>query len=217
MAVSAYAASICTGLGYDAHQSLQLLAGLYVAAIAGNLISLTYVDKIPRNIIFTIGVLAVTVILSIETALVATYVGTTNKAGLSAATAFLFLFLFTFNLFLEGPSFYYAAEIFPTHLRSKGMTIAVASFCIINILWLELAPTAFATIAWKYYLVFICLSLVGAAVIYFTFPDTLGLPLEEVARLFGDEDLVAVYQQDIHVDPMKHEVVETVEKVPHDV
>lgn len=214
-ATSAYAASIFTGIGYDAHQSLQLLAGLYVAAIAGNLISLTYVDRIPRNVVFAVGVLAVTVVLSIETALVATYVGTTNSAGLSAAAAFLFLFLCVFNLFLEGPSFYYAAEVFPTHLRSKGMTIAVCSFCIINILWLELAPTAIAAIEWRYYIVFICLSVPGAAVIYFTFPDTLGLPLEEVARLFGDEDLIAIYQQDIHVDHEKHEVIETVERAQH--
>jgi hypothetical protein len=43
----AHAASIFGGLGYDATQSLHLLAGIYVAAIAGKLIPLTYVDRIP--------------------------------------------------------------------------------------------------------------------------------------------------------------------------
>lgn len=215
--VPAYAASIFTGLGYNAAQSLQLLAGLYLAAIAGNLISLTYVDRVPRNRILATGVLAVTVILSIETALVSKFLGTANHAGLSAAAAFLFLFLCFFNLFLEAISWYYASEIFPTHLRAKGMTIGVIGFCLVDILWLELAPTAFATIGWKYYLVFICLSVLGAAIIYFTFPDTLHMPLEEVARLFGDEDLVAIYQKDIHIDPEKHEVlqVQQAENIVH--
>lgn len=205
----AYAASIFTELGYDAAQSLQLLAGLYVAAIAGNLISLTYVDRVPRNKILATGVLAVTVILSIETALVAQFLGTSNTAGLAAAAAFLFLFLCTFNLFLEAISWYYASEIFPTHLRAKGMTIGVVGFCLVDILWLELAPTAIGTIGWKYYLVFICLSVPGAFVIYFYFPDTLHKPLEEVAQMFGDDDLVAIYQKDIHIDHEKHTVIES--------
>lgn len=188
--VQAYAASIFAGIGFNAGESLNMLAGSYVASIVGNLISLTYVDRIPRHIILSVGVVAVTVVLTIHTAMVATYLGQTGSAGLSTAAAFIFLFLFTFNLFLEGPSLYYTSEIFPTHLRAKGMAINVGGFCLINILWLELAPTAIGNIGWKYFLVFICVSLPGAAFIFFQFPDTLRKPLEEVALLFGDEDLI---------------------------
>ncbi|OCK75229.1 MFS transporter [Lepidopterella palustris CBS 459.81] len=207
LVITTYAASIFTGLGYNAGQSINLLAGTYLAAIAGNFISLTYVDRVPRNIILSVGVVVVNCVLAIETALVARFLVSDNKAGLSAAAAFLFLFLFCFNLFLEGVSWYYASEIFPTHLRAKGMTITVVGFCLIDILWLEIAPTAITNIGWKYYLVFICLSVVGAAVIYLVYPDTLGKPLEEVAKLFGDDDLVAIYQQNIHIDHEKHEVI----------
>lgn len=52
------------------------------------------------------------------------------------------------------------------------MTIAVIAFCIIDILWLALAPTATKTIGWRYYLVFICVSIPGAVVVYTTFPDS---------------------------------------------
>lgn len=215
----AYAATIFASLGYGPGQSLQLLAGMYVAAMTGNIISLTYVDRIPRNRILGIGVVACTVITSIETALQARYLKSTNKPGLSAAAAFLFLFLFTFNLFIEGPSLYYTSEIFPTHLRSKGMTINVLGFCVTAILWLEIAPTAFSNIGWRYYLVFICLSVVGASAIFFVFPDTLGKPLEEIAAIFGDDDLVAVFQGDIEIQPKvgdgsasHHEVVVQAEK-----
>lgn len=128
-------------MGYNPGQSLNLLAGAYLAAIAGNLNSLTYVDKVPRNVILSIGTIACTIVLSVETALVANFLGTTNKSGLAAAAAFLFLFLFTFNLFVEGPSYYYAGEVF--HLRAKGMTIKVIGFCVANLLCLEIAPSAF--------------------------------------------------------------------------
>lgn len=45
--------------------------------------------------------------------------------------------------------------------------------------------------------------MIGSLVMFFTFPDTLNKPLEEVARLFGDEDLVAIYFEtvDIHAVP----------------
>ena len=154
------------------------------------------------------GALVVSINMSIETALTSRYLGTDNKAGLSAAAAFLFIFQFIFNLFCEGPSQYYTSEIFPTHLRAKGMTINVVTFCLIDILWLELAPTAFGHIGWKYYLVFCVLGFFGSIIIFTTFPDTLRKPLEEVARLFGDEDLVGVYQEEIPEAREKQDNVE---------
>lgn len=47
------------------------------------------------------------------------------------------------------------------------------------------APTAFAHVGWKYYLVFILVPICGVPILYF-FPETKGLTLEEVGALFGD-------------------------------
>lgn len=80
------------------------------------------------------------------------------------------------------------------------MTFGLLVFCCSNLLWLNLSPTAFKNIGWRFYLVFICISLASSITVFFFFPNTLGKPLEEVARLFGDEDLVAVYQADLTVD-----------------
>jgi len=38
-------------------------------------------------------------------------------------------------------------------------------------------------------------------------PELKGLPLEEVAKIFGDTDEVMVYSEDIHVDHTTHELV----------
>lgn len=58
---------------------------------------------------------------------------------------------------------------------------------------------------------------------WFTFPNTKGLPLEEVAAIFGDADEVAVYQRDIHLSDsnddfdtgLKKEKSEHVETTTH--
>ena len=70
---------------------------------------------------------------------------------------------------------------------------------LMNIVWLQSAPTAFANIGWKFYLAFIIPGTLGSIIMWFFFPDTLGLPLEEVAAIFGDHDEVAGYMRDIQI------------------
>lgn len=43
---------------------------------------------------------------------------------------------------------------------------------------------------------------------WFLFPDTNGLPLEEIAAIFGDEDEVAIYQREIEIDHNTHAIVD---------
>ncbi len=40
------------------------------------------------------------------------------------------------------------------------------------------------------------------------FPDTKGLPLEEIAAIFGDADEVAIYQREIEIDHNTHAIVD---------
>jgi hypothetical protein len=88
---------------------------------------------------------------------------------------------------LEGGQFLYLSEIFPTHLRAKGISLGIAALCAINIVWLQVAPTAFKNIGWKFYLCFIVSGTFMALVILIFWPDTKQMRLEEVAALFGDE------------------------------
>jgi len=122
-----------------------------------------------------------------------------NLAGLRAGVAFLFLIEVPYDFFLNGMQFIYISEIWPMHLRAKGMSLGVAMISLMNIVWLQSAPTAFQQIGWYFYLFFIIPGTIGAFIMWFFFPDTLGLPLEEVAAIFGDHDEVAGYMRDIHI------------------
>jgi len=62
-------------------------------------------------------------------------------------------------------------EIFPSHLRSQATSYAVSAIFMMDILWLELAPTAQASIGWKYYLVFMCLGIAHTIHLYFFLPE----------------------------------------------
>lgn len=49
---------------------------------------------------------------------------------------------------------------------------------------------AFANIGWKFFLVFIILSGIGAIWSWFGIPETKGIPLEEMNQVFGGETVV---------------------------
>ena len=46
--------------------------------------------------------------------------------------------------------------------------------------------TAIANIGWRYYLVFMCLTVISIIVIYFFYPETKRKSLEELAAHFGE-------------------------------
>lgn len=46
------------------------------------------------------------------------------------------------------------------------------------------------TLGWKFYLLYMALCLVSGTVVYFFIPETKGLPMEELAALFGDQVMV---------------------------
>ena len=212
LTISNYGPTLFAGLGFAPSQQLQFQGGIILCSITALSISFLVVDRLPRNVILSVGMLAVSVPLALEAVMTSLYVGTTNKSGLAAGVAFLYIYIFVYGVFLDGPGYFYANEIFPMHLRSKGTTCCVASWALINIMWSQVSPVAFRTIGWKFYMVFICCCVGSAIVMYFIFPDTLNKPLEEVAALFGDDDLVAIYSNAIFIDHAHHTAVARDEK-----
>lgn len=55
--------------------------------------------------------------------------------------------------------------------------------------------------------VFIVILAVGVIWAWFLVPETKGLPLEEIAALFGDSEDIAVYLRDVHVDQTNDQLV----------
>lgn len=142
------------------------------------------------------------IVLSVEAGIIAhvdRFIASGNANALRAGVAFLFLIEVPYDFGLNGMQFIYISEVWPMHLRAKGMSLGVAMISLMNIVWLQSAPSAFAAIGWKFYLCFIIPGTIGSVIMWIFFPDTLGKPLEETAALFGDADQVATYMRDIEI------------------
>ncbi len=92
---------------------------------------------------------------------------------------------------IDANTFVYCSEIFPSHFRSYGTAWSLCVLFISAMIYLEAAPTALAEVGWKYFLLFIVLTLLNVIFIWWYFPETKGLSLEEIGEVFGDD--VAVH------------------------
>lgn len=93
----------------------------------------------------------------------------------------------------------------------------MSSLAVTNIIWLEAAPTAFATIGWKYYLFFIIITAIACATALLWFPNTLHKPLEEIAAMFGEDDMVVLFQKNLTKDEIGADTLGDFEKNPEQV
>jgi hypothetical protein len=118
-----------------------------------------------------VGGYVVTMILIVEAVLEKYYLGTTNASGLNAATAMFFVYIIFWGSLVDNTTYVYVPEIWPTHLRSKGSSIGFVTYYSTAIALNTPASTAFATIGYKYYFVFVAFCVVTTTCILFYCPE----------------------------------------------
>lgn len=92
----------------------------------------------------------------------------------------------------------YVSEIFPTEIRPIGMGFSLFGQFAATLILLQTAPIGIQNAGWKYYLVIICWCIFFIPLVYFFWPETAQLSLEEISAKFGDD--VAVHFNDIPED-----------------
>ena len=164
LVINNYGPSLYKQLGFSPVKQLLYPAAWLMWALGPNVFAMLIVDRFPRNKYIAFGVFGCMATLIVEAALVATYVPSNNNSALQAAVAMFFVFQLFYGMCLDGTQFSYLSEMWPSHLRAKGVCLGVSMISLMNIIWLQSAPTAFANIGWKFYLAFIIPGTLGAVV-----------------------------------------------------
>ncbi|VEU22170.1 DEKNAAC103209 [Brettanomyces naardenensis] len=109
-----------------------------------------------------------------------------DKSLAKGVLVMIFIFYLFYNLGLNGLPATYTTEILPYSLRASGVNIyqIVQQFASIYNGFVN--SIAMEAIEWKYYIVYCCILGVECVIIYFTFIETSGRTLEEVALVLGD-------------------------------
>ncbi|KAH0837150.1 hypothetical protein AYO21_04611 [Fonsecaea monophora] len=186
LVINNYTVLLYRSLGLNAEISLMLSAIYNTLAAIANFVGAYYSDKMGRRKALLVGFTLNMSMFIIATGLIGKYSYTPSQGLAAAAVVFLYLYVIAYGGLIDINQFTAVTEIFPSHLRSQATSYAVSAIFLMDVLWLELSPTAQATIGWKYYLVFVCLGIAHTVHIYFFLPDVrLTTPLPCIRTAHG--------------------------------
>lgn len=183
-----YIISLYQSLGLTGGVPLIIGAAYVTVATIANFVGALLLDRVGRKPLLIIGLMGCLLSVSLECAMIAQYAGTTNRAGLSMGVFFSFIFISFYGSCIDVVGYVYcsesaspkmpissrglvAGEIFPTHIRSQGVAWSLVGTFLSTLVYVEAAPTALANIGWKYYIIFVGLSAVNVAIVYFWCPE----------------------------------------------
>lgn len=83
-----------------------------------------------------------------------------NKAAMDTAVVFIFIYVFFYVTGCIGLTYLYCSEIAPLAVRTQITGMSTASSWTFNFLVVEVTPSGFSSLGWKYFLVYAEINLV---------------------------------------------------------
>lgn len=178
--ISYYFPVLLMDMGMDRNLSLLLSGvGLIEYAFAA-LIPVFVIEKAGRRTLLITGAWGQSLCMVV----LAICVHNGSKAANGVSVASLFLFDSFFAISWLCVAWLYPAEITPLRIRSKGTAVASIANWLFNFVVVMITPVALENIQYRTYVIFAVINISAVPVVFFFFPETTGLTLEEVDRIF---------------------------------
>ncbi|KND94385.1 High-affinity glucose transporter [Tolypocladium ophioglossoides CBS 100239] len=184
--ISYYAPYVFESAGWVGHDAV-LMTGLNGITYFLSTIPPWYlVDRWGRRPILLSGALAMAISLSLISYFIYLDISWTRRL--------VVLFVMIYNAafgYSWGPiPWLYPPEILPLSIRSKGASLSTATNWAANWLVGEMTPILQEWIKWRLYLVHAFFCVASFVIVYFIYPETCGVRLEDMDSIFGDASTV---------------------------
>ncbi|KAL5337477.1 general substrate transporter [Aspergillus crustosus] len=169
-----------TTMGMSRNLSMLLGGAVQCTYLVGSAIPVLLMDRYGRRtllMICSVGLAFCFIMVSILLSL-----GSTNAAY--GATAFIFIFQVFYGIGWLPVPWFYPSEISTTRSRTRMSAIAsgwnwMAVFAVVKI-----TPISMENIGWRTFVIFAVLNVAFIPMVYFFYPETKGLELEDISLLF---------------------------------
>ncbi|GAB7345179.1 hypothetical protein MBLNU457_3562t1 [Dothideomycetes sp. NU457] len=151
------------------------------------------VDRLGRRFILMWGALAMVVSLSAISYFIHIDIHWTPRL----VVIFVMIYNGAFGASWGPIPWLYPPEILPMSIRAKGASLSTASNWAFNWVVGELTPVLQELISWRLYLVHAFFCAVSFVVVYFIYPETANVRLEDMNSIFGDATTVAPSPQTV--------------------
>ncbi|KAI4272708.1 MAG: hypothetical protein LQ337_005121 [Flavoplaca oasis] len=140
------------------------------------------VDKWGRRKILMSGAIAMIISLS----LISYFIFIDVRATPALTVLFVMIYNAAFGASWGPIPWLYPPEILPLSIRAKGASLSTASNWFFNYIVGEMTPILQEWIKWRLYLVHAFFCAVSFVLVYFLYPETANVRLEDMDQLFGD-------------------------------
>ncbi|TVY83417.1 Sugar transporter STL1 [Lachnellula suecica] len=178
-----------SSLNFSSHLSALMSGFLQTWLFVASFIPWLLIDRVGRRPLLLSMITMMSATMIVQTGLIYNVQNSTSIAtscGIGAAVM-LFLFEGFFTIGFQATVWVYPSEILPLRLRARGSAVSTACNWIFNYLIVQVTPIAIDNIGYKTYIIFAVLNAVWVPIIYLFFPETKGLELEDVDRLFAKD------------------------------
>ncbi|KAL4870954.1 hypothetical protein BDV12DRAFT_184076 [Aspergillus spectabilis] len=196
-------------VGLDPKTSLLLGGVIQVMFVIGSFYPTFYSDRLGRKKPMMWGSFGLFICMMMISILLSFKGTPQEKPAGCASVAFFFLFMLIFGASTNCIPWVYSPELLPFYVRTKGNAIGISANWLWNFFVAMIGPTLINDLQWKGYLIFMCLNLSFIPILYFYYPETANLSLEEIDSLFMVKGARAADSQTPSPDGIKQAVAAT--------
>ncbi|KAI6092782.1 sugar transporter STL1 [Hypoxylon rubiginosum] len=180
--ISYYAPYVFESAGWIGHDAIKMTGINGITYLLSTIPPWYVVDRWGRRIILLTGAVAMAISLSF----VSYFIYLDIKSTPTLVVVFVMIYNAAFGYSWGPIPWLYPPEILPLSIRSKGASLSTASNWAFNWLVGEMTPILQEWIKWRLYLLHAFFCVVSFVVVYFIYPETCGVRLEDMNSLFGD-------------------------------
>jgi len=145
------------------------------------------VDKLGRRFLFLTSAVGMLCAYIVITGLSGSFASRGVSSVGTAVIPFLFIYYAFYDIAFTPLLVAYPVEIWQYGLRARGVAVTLTTTLAAVFFNIFVNPIALQAIAWKYYFVYIVMGFLIVTTIYYTYPETRGHSLEEMARIFDGD------------------------------
>ncbi|KAB8211220.1 general substrate transporter [Aspergillus parasiticus] len=183
---------LSTNVGLTKNLSMIIGGCAQIMFVVGSFFPTFFVDRVGRRTPMMWGSFGLGICMMMVSILLSFKGKENGHATSSASVAFFFLFMLIFGASVNCIPWVYVPEILPLHARAKGTAVGISSNWIWNFFVVMITPVIINRLQWKAYLIFMCTNFAFVPLVYFCYPETAKLSLEEIDYLFTHPDKGAV-------------------------
>ncbi|KAH8647833.1 sugar transporter STL1 [Xylariales sp. PMI_506] len=153
------------------------------------LVPVLTIDRLGRRVFLWGGAIWQTVIFIIIAVLLAEAESHPAESHTLGVVAIVMVFLFYGGNAMTwlGPSWAYPTEILPLQIREKGLALGNICYWLFQFMIVEITPIALTNIKYRFYVILAVFNVFNFVIVFFFFPETKGLSLEEIDFQFAEK------------------------------